>query len=135
MENGCATKSEKSLSAVLSENIRRFLSLNKMTQKMAADLAGIRTTTLNSWILGVSYPREDNLRKLADVFHVDIVDLTGDVEAADERRRYLTIGASDMLSSYNTDKYFQRWCELGLRLRRENRLRAYVQKLEEKLMD
>ena len=55
------------------------------------------------------------------------------VQPADERRRYLTIGASDTLSGYSNDREFQRWCELGLKLRRQNRLGAYVKKLEELL--
>lgn len=133
MENGVLVKKERSRSQALSENIRRFLFLNQMSQKEAADLAGLLPTTLNSWIRMKTYPREKNLRRLADVFHVDIVDLTGDVEAADERRRYLTIGASDMLANYSSDREFQRWCDLGLKLRRQKRLSKYVRMLEERL--
>ena len=133
MGNGTLEEKERSRSLALSENIRRFLSLNQMSQKEAADLGGIRQSTFSSWVRMVSYPREENLQKLARVFHVDIADLTGDVETADERRRYLTIGASDTLSGYSNDREFQRWCELGLKLRRQNRLGAYVKKLEELL--
>ena len=126
-------KKEKSRSLALSENIRRFLSLNRLSQKKAAELAGLLPTTLNSWIKMKAYPREKNLQKLADVFHVNIVDLTGDVEAADERRKYLTIGASDMLAAYNGDREFRQWCDLGLKLRRRKRMHAYIQNLEKML--
>ena len=105
---------------------------NKMDKK-AAELAGLLPTTLNSWIKMKAYPREKNLQKLADVFHVNIVDLTGDVEAADERRKYLTIGASDMLAAYNGDREFRQWCDLGLKLRRRKRMHAYIQNLEKML--
>lgn len=126
-------KKEKSRSLALSENIRRFLSLNHLSQKKAAELAGLLPTTLNSWIKKKAYPREKNLQKLADVFHVNIVDLTGDVEAADERRKYLTIGASDMLAAYSGDREFRQWCDLGLKLRRRKRMHAYIQNLEKML--
>ena len=126
-------KKEKSRSLALSENIRRFLSLNHLSQKEAAVRAGLLPTTLNSWIKHKTYPREKNLQKLADVFHVHIVDLTGDVEAADERRKYLTIGASDMLAAYSGDREFRRWCDLGLMLRRKKRMSAYITELEKLL--
>ena len=133
MVNGALEKKERERSLVLSENIRRFLELNHLEQKEAALLAGLRPTTLNNWIRMKTYPRMKNLQKLADAFHVNIAELTGDAEMADERRRYLTIGASDMLAGYSSDRDFQRWCNLGLKLRRKKRLKVYVKMLEELL--
>ena len=124
---------ERSRLQVLSENIRKLLFLNHFSQKEAARLAGLKLSTLNSWIQMVSYPREKNLQKLADLLHVDLLELTGDFESADERRRYLTIGASDMLASYSGDREFQRWCDLGLKIRRQKRLGSYIKILEELL--
>ncbi|HUM82280.1 MAG TPA: helix-turn-helix transcriptional regulator [Lachnospiraceae bacterium] len=120
---------EKSRKDILSENLKKYLDANGFTEKEAALKIGVCPTTFNSWTRRISYPRECNLSKMAEFFHIPTENLTESSLVADQRKRYLTIGASDVLNYYGTDKTFQKWCDLGLKFRREGRLERYFSEL------
>ena len=55
---------DRELKKTLSENLKKQLEANGLTQKQLADDLEICPQTVNSWILGVSYPNEKNLSRL-----------------------------------------------------------------------
>ena len=61
----------------LSENIRYLRKLNKLSQERIAKELGYKSfTTIQKWESGVADPPLDKLSRLAEIFKVDIDDLT-----------------------------------------------------------
>ncbi|MCR5294768.1 MAG: helix-turn-helix transcriptional regulator [Lachnospiraceae bacterium] len=119
--------------AILAGNLKGFLSANGWNEREAAHRAGINPQTLNSWTNRISYPSMENLIKLADLFHCHIFELTEEKWFIDERKRFLTIAASDMLALFAANPQYALWCRLGTRLARFNRLEVYIKKIEDEL--
>ncbi len=117
--------------SVLANNIIKYLEANGMNERTAANLAGIKPTTLNSWTREISYPRLANLEKLALLFHIEIADLTEENIHSERRPGYLKVGASETLRHYNNSKEFQQWCELGLELAKKGYLLSYLKRIRE----
>lgn len=118
---------ETELKRILSDNIQNYLSLNHLQQKEAAEKAGLRTQTLNSWITKTSYPREENLKKLAAALNVTVEDLTVDMtEAGIRRRHYMSVREKELLQLYKEDGRFQNWVDLGMDACRQKRLDTYL---------
>lgn len=62
----------------LSENIRKYRKLNKMTQTELAKKLGVGTSTVSSWELGSNKPLMDNVTKMANLWNVKMSDIVGD---------------------------------------------------------
>lgn len=101
---------------------------NGFKQRQLAALAGINPTTLNNWMRSYSYPEHENLLKLAAALNCEVSDLTEPESYQDERKRYLTVGQASLLNAYQTDREFQKICDISLRLLREKRLSVYAAK-------
>lgn len=55
------------------DNLRYLRRTNKMSQDRLAELLGYKSfTTIQKWEDGTAYPRMSTLKKLADIFNVDI---------------------------------------------------------------
>lgn len=74
----------------LAQNIIGFLRVNNCTEVEAASGAGLKLSTLNSWICQKAYPRWKNLIKLADYFGCPIYELIENPERRDKSQRFLT---------------------------------------------
>jgi transcriptional regulator with XRE-family HTH domain len=74
----------------LAQNIIGFLRVNNCTEVEAAAGAGLKLSTLNSWICQKAYPRWKNLIKLADYFGCPIYELIEDPERREKGQRFLT---------------------------------------------
>lgn len=74
----------------LAQNIIGFLRVNNCTEVEAAAGAGLKLSTLNSWICQKAYPRWKNLIKLADYFGCPIYELIEDPARRDKSQRFLT---------------------------------------------
>lgn len=116
---------------IISANIRTYMKANNLNQKQLADLAGIRLSTLNSWVSGKSHPRDRNLEKLATALHVDIRDLTED----GSRRSHMRIAEHQLLSKYNENRDFRLYIEYGMAAEKCQRLQEINRKLAEELGD
>ncbi len=119
--------------AILSENLIRFVKANGWTEMEAARRGGFNPQTFYSWINKVSYPGPENLIRLAELFHCQIFELTEEKWYIDERKRFLTIGASDTLTLYDSNPHFAAWCRIGTTLAKTNRLEAYVKRIREEI--
>ena len=118
-------------SKILSKNIKRYLEINGLSQAQLARRAGIKLTTLNNWLRNETYPKQENLIKLAQTLGCSVPDLTESESYLDERKKFLTVGLSLLVNYYSNDKEFQKFCDYSLKLHRENRLHAYALKLYE----
>ena len=115
-------------SHILVNNLARYMASNGFKQRQLAALAGINPTTLNNWMRSYSYPEHENLLKLAAALNCEVSDLTEPESYQDERKRYLTVGQASLLNAYQTDREFQKICDISLRLLREKRLSVYAAK-------
>ena len=61
---------------ILATNLKRYMSNRELNVNDLATRLHQPYSTVNDWVNGVSYPRRDKLRRLADVFNVSIRDLT-----------------------------------------------------------
>ncbi len=118
---------------ILSENLKRFLKVNGWSEMEAARRGHFNPQTFYNWVNRVSYPGPQNLILLADLFHCQIFELTEEKWYIDERKRFLKIGVSDMLTLYDSNQQFVAWCQIGTTLAKTNRLEAYVKKMREEL--
>ncbi len=116
---------------VLSDNIRRYMKVNNLTELDLSARSGIKYTTLNSWICCKTYPGQRNLIKLSDSLNCEISELTEKETYQDERKKFLTIGQASILYAYSNDRLFQRICDGLLKFLREKRLAAYAEKFIE----
>lgn len=61
---------------ILSSNLKKYMKYKDLNVNELANKLDIPYSTVNDWVNGVSYPRRDKLRVLAEAFNVDIKDLT-----------------------------------------------------------
>ena len=66
------SRQKKSHKQVVAENMRHFLAERNITQKEAAEAAGVSTSTLSNWANGKTDPRESNLQRLADAYDISL---------------------------------------------------------------
>lgn len=62
----------------ISENIKKYRKLNKMTQTDLAKRLGVGTSTVSSWELGSNKPLMDNVTKMAKLWNVRLSDIIGE---------------------------------------------------------
>lgn len=61
---------------ILAKNLRAYMDLKVLNVNDLANRLNLPYSTVNDWVNGVSYPRQDKLRLLADTFNVSKSDLT-----------------------------------------------------------
>ncbi len=59
---------------IIAGNIRHYLEANHLTQKQAAELSGLKHSTINSWVTGRNFPRPEKLSLLASVLRVPVLE-------------------------------------------------------------
>ncbi|MBP3878820.1 MAG: helix-turn-helix domain-containing protein [Lachnospiraceae bacterium] len=69
---------DRELKKTLSENLKKQLEANGLSQKDLAEGLDIRPQTVNSWIHGVSYPNEKNLSRLLSYMKCSLRELIDD---------------------------------------------------------
>ena len=57
--------------AMLAQNLERLMKAKKVTVADLSRALGISYTTINDWVHGVTYPRDEKLEQLASYFGVD----------------------------------------------------------------
>lgn len=62
----------------ISENIKKYRKLNKMTQTDLAKKLGVGTSTVSSWELGSNKPLMDNVTKMAKLWDIRLSDIIGE---------------------------------------------------------
>lgn len=69
----------------LSENIKKYRKINKMTQTDLAKKLNVGTSTVSSWELGSNKPLMDNVTKMAKLWNVNMSDIISDGNSDDEK--------------------------------------------------
>ncbi len=121
---------QKTRNEILSENIQGYLTQSNLTQKEAAERAGLNSTTLNNWIRCHSYPNERYLKRLANVFGCSYADLT--TEHTDIRSGYLTHTEQQILTIYRGNEPFRRVVNLAMDAYHRGDLIRFAEILSEK---
>lgn len=60
---------------IFAQNLNRYLSLSKKSQKEVADAIGVSPQTFNTWCQAIALPRMGKVQKLADYFDIGKSDL------------------------------------------------------------
>ncbi|MES1054078.1 helix-turn-helix domain-containing protein [Bacillus thuringiensis] len=64
------------LKIIFSDNLKKYLSRNRISQTDLANELNIPETTFSNWIQAKTYPRPDKIQLLADYFNITRSDLT-----------------------------------------------------------
>ena len=57
---------------IFTENLKKLLEQNNMTNKEFADKIGVKASSVSMWMSGKSLPRMGTLDKIADLFNVPV---------------------------------------------------------------
>jgi transcriptional regulator with XRE-family HTH domain len=63
---------------IFSENLKRLMEEQNLTQADVAKSIGVSPQTFNTWVRGIALPRMGKIQRLADYFRVDKSDLLED---------------------------------------------------------
>ena len=118
---------------ILAGNLGRFIESNSWSKMEAARKGGFNPQTFYSWVNADAYPGPENLIRLAELFRCQIFELTEEKWYIDERKRFLKIGVSDLITLYDSNPHFSAWCQIGSALAKANRLEAYLKKIRDDL--
>lgn len=124
----------KTTQEVITFNINRHITINSMTQKELAALVGVRVTTVNNWIRGVSMPSMDNLIKLAEIFRITEAEFfIGEPKDGDTRNKYsyMSIQKQDLLKLFDKNADFRRYVGIGLTAARNGQISELLKRVEE----
>ena len=127
-------RAEKTTQEIITYNIHRHMTINNMIQKELAALIGVRVTTVNNWIRGVSMPSMENLIKLAEIFRITEGDLfIGEPKDGDARNKYayMPIQKQDLLKLFDKNADFRRYIEIGLSAARSGQISELLKKVQE----
>ncbi|MDO4619870.1 MAG: helix-turn-helix transcriptional regulator [Lachnospiraceae bacterium] len=123
---------DDSLKKILSQNIKAYLKANKMSQRAAAEKAGIKLSTFNSWVRTTSFPDDQNLLRLAAVFGVTPSELIRERSGGDRPGfEYMKVGEIELLKRYRDDPAFQAFISDLVIVRSNELLETYIEKLKE----
>ena len=71
---------------IFSENLKRLMEEQNLTQADVAKSIGVSPQTFNTWVRGIALPRMGKIQRLADYFRVDKSDLLEDT--ANNKKTY-----------------------------------------------
>ena len=63
---------EKDISSIFTDNLKKLLSEKNMTYKELSENLGVKASSISMWMTGNSLPRMGMLDKLADLFDVSV---------------------------------------------------------------
>ena len=62
----------------MSNNLKRYLRINKVSRTQLSESLGISYSTISDWVNGKSYPRIDKIEMMANYFGINKSDLVED---------------------------------------------------------
>jgi transcriptional regulator with XRE-family HTH domain len=111
---------------IIAGNIRHYLEANHLTQKQAAELSGLKHSTINSWVTGRNFPRPEKLSLLATVLGVPVLEF---YQKHPEDAVYQTVGERRLITLYQENKEFKELADGLCEAWTEKRLRQYLEEL------
>ena len=82
---------------IMSDNIKKYMSLNNVSRAQICESLKIPYTTFNDWFNGVTYPRIDKIEMMSNYFGINKSDL---VEGKVDGREVLTDSERDFARRY-----------------------------------
>lgn len=74
--------------AIFARNLKKYMEMFNKDRNDMVKALGFKYTTFNDWYNGKTYPRIDNIEKIANYFGIAKADLIEDVDESDRTSKY-----------------------------------------------
>lgn len=103
---------------IFAEKLRQLRERSGMSQEKLAEQLGVSRQVITKWENGTGTPKIDNLKALADCFHVTLDELLGRTEASDQdlASQYRKTLDKLRISSQSTVDLIDQAIRLGMQL-------------------
>lgn len=86
----------------MSNNLKRYLRINKVSRTQLSENLGISYSTISDWVNGKSYPRIDKIEMMANYFGINKSDLVED--KANQKEIDIANMVNDLMDNLNSDQ-------------------------------
>jgi hypothetical protein len=86
----------------MSNNLKRYLRINKVSRTQLSENLGISYSTISDWVNGKSYPRIDKIEMMANYFGINKSDLVED--KANQKEIDIANMVNDLMDNLNSNQ-------------------------------
>ena len=86
----------------MSNNLKRYLRINKVSRTQLSENLGISYSTISDWVNGKSYPRIDKIEMMANYFGINKSDLVEN--KANQKEIDIANMVNDLLDNLNSNQ-------------------------------
>ena len=86
----------------MSNNLKRYLRINKVSRTQLSKSLGISYSTISDWVNGKSYPRIDKIEMMANYFGINKSDLVED--KANQKEIDIANMVNDLMDNLNSNQ-------------------------------
>ena len=86
----------------MSNNLKRYLRINKVSRTQLSESLGISYSTISDWVNGKSYPRIDKIEMMANYFGINKSDLVED--KANQKEIDIANMVNDLMDNLNSNQ-------------------------------
>lgn len=86
----------------MSNNLKRYLRINKVSRTQLSENLGISYSTISDWVNGKSYPRIDKIEMMANYFGINKSDLVED--KANKKKIDIANMVNDLMDNLNSNQ-------------------------------
>jgi len=86
----------------MSNNLKRYLRINKVSRTQLSENLGISYSTISDWVNGKSYPRIDKIEMMANYFGINKSDLVED--KANQKKIDIANMVNDLMDNLNSNQ-------------------------------
>ena len=86
----------------MSNNLKRYLRINKVSRTQLSESLGISYSTISDWVNGKSYPRIDKIELMANYFGINKSDLVED--KANQKEIDIANTVNDLMDNLNSNQ-------------------------------
>lgn len=86
----------------MSNNLKRYLRINKVSRTQLSESLGISYSTISDWVNGKSYPRIDKIEMMANYFGINKSDLVED--KANQKEIDIANTVNDLMDNLNSNQ-------------------------------
>lgn len=87
---------------IMSNNLKRYLRINKVSRTQLSESLGISYSTISDWVNGKSYPRIDKIEMMANYFGINKSDLVED--KANQKEIDIANMVNDLMDNLNSNQ-------------------------------
>ena len=86
----------------MSNNLKRYLRINKVSRTQLSESLGISYSTISDWVNGKSYPRIDKIEMMANYFGINKSDLVED--KSNQKEIDIANMVNDLMDNLNSNQ-------------------------------